>query len=413
MKFKGILAVCVVLILIFGLDLWSYTSNIENVPRDSLTYIEAAKMLYNDLMVHPYRPAGFALLSGLPFLFFNEPSILSLISFGVFINFIFWVATCVTLYRSLGLIIDTKRAKLGTLFLILSVSPVVYSFFLLTESLSALLILIVANQVLKFHLYKISKHAFIAASFMILSVLIKPGVLYLAIFCLILLIGFTVYEKIRFSHYCWLVVISICFVVAQVIAMNNSFEKHTVSFIDKTTWYMYLGAEAEASKKNVSLEEIRAQRDAKLKPLSWSQKSNLAKRDLVDQFKHNYGFVLSNYFDNLIWNTISGNGILKRIAKQKTSRFHSLLYYLLFIVSAVQCLVYVGASMFAIGWILLKKKLLNVFIVNASAIIIYLVMTSGISFWQGDRFFVVFYPVTILLVSYVLKIEYGERKRII
>ncbi len=175
--------------------------------------------------------------------------------------------------------------------------------------------------------------------------------------------------------------------------MSVTYHKATLSFIDKTTWYIYLGAEAEADRRATAYGEIREERDSVFKQLDWRTKSDIASADMSEQLKHNVGNVFKNYLANILENSTTGNGVIKAISKTQQGR----LYYVVFglyLVSVAQEIFYIVLVLLMGVWVLVRWKsadLVDAFLLLCCA---YLIITSGISFWQGDRFFIVFFPLT-------------------
>ena len=107
------------------------------------------------------------------------------------------------------------------------------------------------------------------------------------------------------------------------------------------------------------------------------------------------------YTYNVIDNTLEGSSSFYLLKQFHHDTFHQKYYDVLFYISALQNKLYVFAVFCACLLLLFYIKKIDFLLITSLGITFYLIITSGISFWQGDRFHIVFYPISILACSYL------------
>ena len=237
--------------------------------------------------------------------------------------------------------------------------------------------------------------------------LIRPGFLYLSIIFSIALIVILIKNKDLFNKKIIIFNTSIILIVIQLVWMNSNYGSYTVSYIDKTTWYLYLGAEAKAEALNIDFREERKNRDDIFEDISWNEKKNISVSDFKYQLSNNIGNIIKEYSLNLLENSVAGNTEIL-ILRDKTQ---SLAIQILHIISRVQNLFYTITFLISGMYLLINFRRFNPMILALATIPSYIILTSGISFWQGDRFNVVLVPIFIFILATVFSKAYYINKQ--
>lgn len=378
--------------------------NVQYITPDSITYIESAELLYTDFKLHPTRPLLFALILGIPNLFLSTVTIEHYITFSITLNLISWSASLLILFKSLCLFLKNKLSLYLSLLSGCSLGILAINFQTLTESISILALTTIIYLLLKYKQNKNSKHLIYSLAILNFLSLIKPGFFYLMLFYnLVYLIAIfysktAVYKKT--SPLYW---VSVLIIISQLIGMKQTYGNFTLSYIDKVTWYNYLGAKSEAYKTNTKLTkvyQVSKERMSYLNNLSWSDKSIISKEDFKKQLTNNKESVIQAYLDNIYENTNSKSlGIVRNIYNnQFQSRINALSK-----VSALQNSMYAILFLLTVLLMLLNYRRQHLIEFIIISIIAYNLLTSGISFWQGDRFTLVIYPAILCFFFYQIK----------
>lgn len=368
---------------------------------DAHDYIDAANMLYDHACPHPTRPMGIALLLGLPKLFFEKVSNNQYIIFSICLNTVAWLATILLLYKTVSLFSSSKISYYLSLVYLFSIGSVSNLFLVMTETLSTFFLMLMSYFMLKFLQNQSIKYLFVAVSSLNFAILMRPGIMYFAIIANIILIIYLVRKKIYTAWINIPFIVSWLLIIVQCISMYRVYGNFTLSYIDKATWYYYLGAKASAKANNRSCIAEQAIRLQYFDSLSWQEQSNIAYQDAKYQLSHNLKNVVIEYSYNVIDNTLEGSSSFYVLKQFHHDTFHQQCYDVLFYISALQNKLYVFAVFCACLLLLFYSKKIDFFLIISLGITFYLIITSGISFWQGDRFHIVFYPISILACSYL------------
>ena len=235
-----------------------------------------------------------------------------------------------------------------------------------------------------------------------ITILFRPGVLYLAglasLFLLFYLVSIKEFNIKKYTPF----ILSLVFVGIQFISIYQTYGNVTPSYIDKLTWYYYLGGEAMSKASGTNYMDERKMRKNKVKSLSWSETSTLSKNDLKAQVSNNLDHIFIEYLHNLYENSSSGSTAVIAANKFKSKEQNLIkISYRLYELSKYQNIFFVLLSAVAFVLMLFYRKSINIAMLISFGCVSYIFLTSGISFWQGDRFHIVFYPLVILTILYL------------
>ncbi|MBN2616205.1 MAG: hypothetical protein JXR71_10985 [Bacteroidales bacterium] len=195
--------------------------------------------------------------------------------------------------------------------------------------------------------------------------------------------------------------LSLVLMGVQITAMYKTYGKATPSFIDKTTWYFYLGAEAQAAYTGITLQDERAARSEMLEGKSWKEISKLSTQDLLRQLRDNKKYLIQQYLKNEAQNTVGASYAIWKSPLFAGSHFRKILAHVLAFVSRLQNVFYVLLVLASLWLFGVQYRKLNPAVLILFSIPLYLIFTSGISFGQGDRFNLVFFPLILIVFAYV------------
>ncbi len=390
------LLIALIYFLCFGLQDLIFTQAF--ITRDSNSYMLAADMLYQNGEPHIIRPVGFALILGLPHLFIENVTQKHYVLFGILLNLLCWMGSVVFLFKSLKLFFLPRISFFIASVSILCIGSLAQVFFVLTESVTSFGLSIVAFNLLLYSKNNNLRHLIISCSLINVLILIRPGFFYLGVLFSLLMIVFLLYHKYKSIAMYLIFAASILSVCIQLSMMHRTYGMTTVSLIDKVTWYYYLGAETEAQLSGKEYMEVYEERHAYLGMKSFKEIQEVCSSDLKNAINLHKSLVAKEYAKNLIENSYGGSFAISALSNNEvTGGIRQSITTLLFNVSRLQNVLFI--ALFVISLCMMIGKRFNLSLVLLALIIGYTILTSGISFWQGDRFHFILYPSIILLLT--------------
>jgi hypothetical protein len=184
----------------------------------------------------------------------------------------------------------------------------------------------------------------------------------------------------------------------QSILMKRTFNTYRLSYIDDITWYRYCGALSTTIHNqncfsNECFRKEQTKRDRIIENLSDDEMSAISKVDRKDiLFNKTAAFIKA-------MKVVISSDLLSGCVKQEENKF--LHYWTVFNNLLLSILPFFMYAFFVIIPNFRKRLTFNLHIILAFILLIifYTVVTSAISAQQGDRFHIVFYPLSILLIA--------------
>ncbi len=368
---------------------------------DSMSYLESAKNLYVFHRGHQYRPILMAAINGIPYIFgFGDSAIYEL---SFYVNVLCWLASGILMFELLREFVRPKTAFWLTLLFFSTLGNISYIFHLLTENIYLFFILSGFYCLSKYYKTKAFKWLSIALSIFILAMLIRPGSQLLAIvLCL-----FFIRELIRNfkSKFAFFIYGSLMLVAVQCAGLKYQFGNFTVSYIDAITYYGYLSCRAEALKNGTEFVQRGNPRGLAMYLLPTPEQKKLAAADFKYQLTENTGNLIKAYFIDLYDNAKSGTTALMNCKKVDD---HIFLGAELFSISKWQnrVLTIVGFALAVFYFFAAYRKEPLYFLM--AVYILYIILLSGVSCAQGDRFHIVTYPFILILLA-----KFLQRKKLL
>lgn len=384
------------LFLVFSINyLFGFTHQYLIYP-DSESYYDAAHNVYVCYRGHHDRPIVLAALHGIPFLFKASPVFVYTTYTYVF-NFVFFVAFYIVLFQLFLDNISQKKALLYTLFSMTFITLFTSIFHMLSETVFMFFVILGFYFLTQYYKEKKYKFLILSITVFLLSMLVRPGMKYFA-FLLLFYFGIEIYKH-KFKKMTWLIYGSLMLIFVQAMGLKYQFGNFRISYIDTTTFYRYLGTKADFYKKGIyNFDVTHNDRATYFSNLSVPNRLVAANQDFKDQVTSNSKNLFIAFIDDLIENATTGcTNIAEMINLDKSTTFE---YWRKFFyqISVVQNIIFSVIGYTICVLVILRNKLKNSYGFIA-VFILYIFITSGVSFNEGDRFNVITFPFIILLFA--------------
>ncbi len=289
------------------------------------------------------------------------------------------------------------------------VSPIVISLHALSETLVSFLITFSVFTMAYYTNKKIYKYIFLHLLALSTCSVTRPSFLYIYVFSIILF-----YLKNRKISYVFLVMLTFVPIYAQLHVMKKEFSTYELSFIDMFAINDYFLSGLELYKRKIEKDinknsYIRIARDVRRKYLSdmiekegYRATSKKIKMDMfVNILKYPQETFLQ-FFNLIVENSIQGSSFIGN---------NKILYIATLSQSNMLLIVNLFSILFIFIILFFKKKdgykeiIDGYFSFNLSAIfcISFTYLSTGVTFWQGDRFLIPIYNASIMLFVYQTK----------
>lgn len=386
-----ILLTAIGLLWVFVFDALTQMSAQGIIYPDSFSYWESAKNLYVFHRGHYYRPILMAAINGLPFLFTDSDA--AIYSFGFYVNLFCWLGSSLVLFELAKSFLRDKAAFLVSVLFLFTLGNVAYVFHLLTESIYLFLILCAFYGLMEYYRGKSFRWLSFALGLFVLSMLIKPGSMFLGMIACVFFIREIVrnYKK-KAALFLYG---SIALVLVQCAGIKFQFGNFTISYIDTVTYYGYLGARAESLRVGSGFKQMNS-RGTAMYSLPMPEQKKLASADMKFQLTENTANLFKAYAIDLYDNTKSGTTAIMDCKNVKGNSFFAA--GMLFWISKWQnrILTIFGFVLAVVALFKFRKAPLY----GAMAFfILYIILLSGISCSQGDRFHMITFPFIFILAA--------------
>ncbi len=406
------------LVVSFTLQLPDNARHHSFVPPDAKSYEEAADLLINGLQVSHVRPWGFALVTALGNLLGKNDT--GITWFLWFIQYICWLGTAFLIFRVSASYLSGWKKYIPAAIFALSVSNIIFTWLTLSETVFTFCITL---SVYLFWLYTGNHYprrnllgAFAALAF---ACVVRPSLQLpvLAMFAW-LLYEFLIGPQKKPVMALFSALILLLTLGFQMIRMQQQYGQFTLSFIGKMAWYEYLGSGAEAVVKKADLRTVRNERDSAEKAFLttiegkdyWSRRMAFYDADLDRQMAEHKGAIAKAMVLNILQNTREHSAetamlmnLRNKSSFEQPRRFfyrNSRYLNILFNYVALP----VVLLLLAVTWIRRGKWIPSGSLLSlayAAVLAFFLLLSSGASMWQGDRFSIVYYPVVLISVALV------------
>ncbi len=390
-----------IFIILFSLTWILFLNNLLQLNKqtfifaDSDNYRESASFLYHNLKVHYFRPLFMSIITGIPYLFGSSDS--QIYTFSIYINLFCWVGTSMLLFTLLKSFLNDLRSFFYSCVYIMLLGSSIVIFHLLTESVFVFIIMLSYYFIHKYYKTTEFYYLSISLSLFVILILIKPGILYLSVIFLLFYIKVIIKNIYKTSTL--FIVFSISMVILQLALMKKQYGNYTISYIDSFTYYNYLSNRAtgiKENKANVNYNNVRADYFYKL---TFKEQKKIAFEDLKNQFQYNSKNLFKAYIYNLIENTKTPSGSIVICNNIENNDIFVLAKKNTIIISKWQNRILTIFGILLASLFLFKSFKQDPFYAILSFFVLYIFLVSGVSYGEGDRFHIVFFPVVILLFA--------------
>tara|TARA_R110000823_G_scaffold95500_15_gene208522 strand:+ start:359 stop:1555 length:1197 start_codon:yes stop_codon:yes gene_type:complete len=362
---------------------------------DSYSYLLSIKQFFFEFKLNDHRPFLFSLLNGIPLLF--NLSIDTIFEWSLFLNIISWLGIILLIYKISSTFINREKAFIFSLIYVFLIGSLGIVFHLLTETFFTFFLTLIIYQFRKFELTKNNKYLSYAIALLFLSLLIKP---ILKFFVLVVIIFYykDFFELIK-SKFSILIYLSISLVFFQMYSIRKTYGIFTISTIDASTYYNYLGTKADCFKNNIEFEQGHNQRHLYFSKLSLLEKKEVAIEDLKQQIKSNKVNLVKAYFSNLYVNSSKGSASVFGCDNIINTSYFAAFQFIFKAISKTQNIFFTLSGVIVSIIILRRNEQEEKTLKIVSLAILYLFFISGVSSDQGDRLHIVFFPLVIILMA--------------
>ncbi len=373
---------------------------------DSEDYHSSAEKMFLKFTGHYYRPMLMAFITGLPYLFGSSHE--GIYEWSFYVNVFCWLATSLLLFEIAKNFLNAKGAFLVALLPFFLVGNIAINYHLLTEPLYTFFIVTAFYFLFRYYKTKQFLWLSLTLSLLLLSMLIKPGSKFLAIvFCLYFIKEW--YQNYK-TKSALLLYFSVLLIVIQVIGMRVQYGNFTLSYIDGVTYHNYLFSKSDCYRKGTEYHQINNPRaDFIFGQKDFPHQKIVAVADRNEQLQHNTLNVLKAYVSDVFDNTKSGNVCIQDLKNEKNKPYFENMKLFFFNVSKWQNRFFTLLGLALALWFVYRNyRSANPF-AKMGFFIFYIIILSGVSCSQGDRFHLVTFPFVFLLGAYWL----SERTKLV
>jgi len=236
-----------------------------------------------------------------------------------------------------------------------------------------------------------------------LAMLIKPGSKFFAV-AVCLYFAKTLYRNL--GKRSMLPIYASLFIIAcQLWGMKKKYGDYTISYIDGVTCYNYLCNRAVSLENGSEFKP--SARASEINSVSYSTAKKRAISDLYVQIAENPENLAKAYFIDVYDNTKSGNSAIDFAQNVEKSKHFNWVKTLLYHISKWQNRLFTILGLLLGSFYLWMNFKTEKATAVAAFFILYVIATSGISSNEGDRFHLVAFPFTMILLAKY----YTEKKR--
>lgn len=383
---------------LFFLEILNFLLQLDQqtlIYPDCDNYLESAQKMYHKFTGHYYRPMVMAFITGVPYLFGSSDA--GIFQWSLFVNIFCWLGTSILLFKILKQFIKEKWAFVFVILPFFIVGNIILNFHLLTENIFVFFIMLSFYFLFQFYKSNAFWYLSLSLSLLLSSMLIKPGAKFLAIIITLFFIK-EIFRNYK-SKSMIFIYGSVLMILIQVVGMNAQFGDFTISYIDGVTYHNYICSKAECFKNGVEYQQINNPRAEYLFGLDFTNQKKIALEDLNYQIKTNFPNLVKAYFSDVAENSKSGNSCIEDLKNYENNHYFSFWKSFVFDISKWQNRLFTLLGLVLSVFFLFKgfKKEKAYFFV--AFFVAYIIILSGISCGQGDRFHLVTFPFMFLLLA--------------
>ena len=362
---------------------------------DCSNYLESAQKMYLKFTGHYYRPMVMAFITGIPYLFGSSDA--GIFQWSFVVNVFCWLGTSIILFEIIKNFVKEKVAFWFAILPFFILGNIILNYHLLTENIFVFFIMLAFY--LLFQYYRTEEFWYLSLSLTLVlsSMLIKPGAKFFGII-MVLFFFKEIFKNYKSKSMIFLYG-SFLMIVIQVVGMKVQYGDFTISYIDGVTYHNYICSKAECFKNGKEYEQINNPRAEYLFGLDFTDQKKVALEDLKHQINTNSSNLVKAYFSDVIENSKTGNACIEDLKNYENKTDFLFWKKLIFISTKWQNRIFTLLGVLLATLFLynnLRKERGYFFI---ALFIVYIIVLSGISCGQGDRFHLVTFPFMIVILA--------------
>lgn len=365
------------------------------VYPDCENYLESAQKMYHKFTGHYYRPMVMAFITGFPYLFGSSDA--GIFQWSLLVNVFCWLGTSILVFEIAKHFVKEKVAFVFAIIPFFFLGNIIWNFHILTENIFVFFIMLVFYLLFQYYKTKKFWYLSLALALVLSSMLVKPGAKFFAIIMALFFIK-EVFRNYK-SKSMIFIYGSLLMIAIQVVGMRAQYGDFTISYIDGVTYHNYLCTKAKCFEKGQKYIGRNNPRGEYLFGLNFTDQKRVATEDLKDQIKNNFPNLVKAYFDDVLDNSITGNVCIENLKNYENKDNFLFWKSFVFEVTKWQNRIFTLLAILLSAYFLFKyyrKERLYFFI---AFFITYIIVLSGVSCGQGDRFHLVTFPFVILLLA--------------
>jgi hypothetical protein len=387
-----------ILVGLFCLETLNFLLQLDKqtlVYPDCDNYLESAQKMYHKFTGHYYRPMVMAFITGIPFLFGSSD--VGIFKWSLMVNIFCWLGTSLLLFEITKHFVKEKVAFIFAILPFFIFGNIILNFHILTENIFVFFIM--SAFYLLFQYYKTEKFWYLSLSLSVLlsSMLVKPGAKFLAIVFMLFFIK-EIFKNVK-SKSMIFIYGSLLMIVIQVVGMRAQYGDFTISYIDGVTYHNYICSKAECFKDGKEYSQLNNPRAEYLFGLDFTDQKKVASEDFRNQIKTNFPNLVKAYFDDVRDNTVSGNACIVDLINYERKDNFSFWKSFVFEVTKWQNRLFTMLAILLSTYFLLKYYKTERLYFFIAFFVTYIIVLSGVSCGQGDRFHLVTFPFVLLLLA--------------
>jgi hypothetical protein len=365
------------------------------VYPDCDNYLESAQKMYHKFTGHYYRPMVMAFITGIPYLLGSSDA--GIFQWSLWVNIFCWLGTSLLLFEIAKHFVKEKVAFVFAILPFFIMGNIILNFHILTENIFVFFILFAFY--LLFQYYKTGKFWYLSLTLTLLlsSMLVKPGAKFLAIIITLFFIK-EIFRNYR-SKSMIFIYGSLLMILIQLVGMRVQYGDFTISYIDGVTYHNYICSKADCFKNGKEYSQMNNPRAEYLFGLDFTDQKKVATEDFKNQIKTNFPNLVKAYFDDVRDNSISGNACITDLKNHANTDVFSFWKGFVFEVTKWQNRFFTLLAILLSAYFLLKYYRREKMYFFIAFFITYIIVLSGVSCGQGDRFHLVTFPFVVLLLA--------------
>lgn len=388
----------IIVVGFFCLEILNFILQLDKqtlIYPDCSNYLESAQKMYLKFTGHYYRPMLMAFITGIPFLFGSSDA--GIFEWSFIINVFCWIGTSIILFEIFKNFVNEKTAFWFAILSFFIFGNVILNYHLLTENIFVFFMIL--SFYFLFQFYKTSKFWYLSLSLSLLlsTMLIKPGATFFGII-VVLFFGGVIFKNYKHKSMFFLYG-SLLLIAIQVFGMKLQYGDFTISYIDGVTYHNYICSKAECFKSGKEYNQINNPRANYLFSLDFTDQKKVALEDLKNQVQNNSQNLVRAYFSNVIENLKTGNSCIVDLKNHENKTYFPFWKKFIFDITKWQNRIFTFLGVLLSAFFLytnFRKESAYFFV---ALFITYIIVLSGISCGQGDRFHLVTFPFVILLLA--------------